>query len=55
MSSQCIALELSCQQSSVYIAAIYGSTFYLIRRQLWADLTHLQGCFHGPWLFFLGF
>ena len=21
------------------------------RRQLWADLTHLQGCFQGPWIF----
>jgi len=51
VSDQCIALELSCFQSTVYIAAIYASNYYLTRRQLWADLTHLQGCFQGPWLF----
>ena len=51
VSDQCIALHVSCHQSLVYIAAIYTSTFYLKRRQLCADLTHLQGSFHGPWLF----
>ena len=51
VSDQCIALQISCHQSRVYIAAIYASTLYLKRRQLWADLTHLQGRFHGPWLF----
>jgi hypothetical protein len=51
VSDQCIALEISCYQSSVYIAAIYASTYYVKRRQLWADLTHLQGCFQGPWLY----
>jgi hypothetical protein len=45
MSSQCIALEFSWQQSSVYIAAVYASTFYVSRRQLWAEFTRLQGCF----------
>ena len=25
------------------------------RRQLWADLTHLQGCFQGPWIFISDF
>ena len=51
VSDQCIALELSCFQSTVYIAAIYASNYYLKRRQLWADLTHHQGCFQGSWLF----
>ncbi|XP_039690616.1 uncharacterized protein [Medicago truncatula] len=51
VSDQCIALEISCYQSSVYIAAIYASTYYVKRRQLWADLTYLQGCFQGPWLY----
>jgi len=51
VSDQCIALEISSHQSTVYIAAVYASTYYLKRRALWADLTHLQGCFHGPWLF----
>ena len=51
MSSQCIALELTLQQSSVYIAAIYASNSHVSHRQLCADLTNLQGCFQGPWLF----
>jgi len=51
VSDQCIALEISCYQSTVYIAAVYASTYYLHRRQLWDDLTHLQGCFLGLWLF----
>jgi len=38
-SNQCIALEVTWQQSTVYIAAVYAST--LNRRQLWADLTHV--------------
>jgi hypothetical protein len=51
VSDQCIALEISCYQSTIYIAAVYASTYYLRRRQLWADLNHLQGCFQGLWLF----
>jgi hypothetical protein len=35
----------------VSIASIYASTYYLKRRQLWDDLTHLQGCFQGLWLY----
>jgi hypothetical protein len=34
VSDQCIALEVSCYQSTVYIAAIYASTYYVKRRQL---------------------
>ena len=51
VSDQCIALEISYYQSTVYIAAVYASTYYIGHRQLWADLTHLQGYFQGPWLF----
>jgi len=51
VSDQCIAMEISCFQSTVYIAIVYASTYYIGRQQLWADLTHLQGCFQGPWLF----
>jgi hypothetical protein len=50
VSDQCIALEISCHQSTVYIAAVYASIYYLKRRQLWDALTNLQGCFQGPWL-----
>lgn len=51
MSSQCIAMEVFYLQSSFYIAAIYASTLYLSRRDLWADLTYIQGRYQGPWLF----
>lgn len=43
VSDQCIALEISCFQCSVFIAAIYASNFYLV--------ILMQGCFVGPWLF----
>jgi len=51
VSAQCIALEIPWKQSSVYIVAVYASMSSLNRRQLWLELTHLQGCFQGPWLF----
>ncbi|XP_039686942.1 uncharacterized protein [Medicago truncatula] len=51
VSNQCIALEISCFNSTVYLAAIYAHNYYVKRRELWADLTNLQGCFQGPWLF----
>jgi len=52
VSAQCIPMEFSFQQSTtVCIVAVYASTYYMNRRKLWADLTHLQGCFQGPWLF----
>ncbi|XP_024630290.2 uncharacterized protein [Medicago truncatula] len=51
VSVQCIALEISCFNSTVYLAAIYAHNYYVKRRELWADLTNLQGCFQGPWLF----
>lgn len=51
VSDQCIALEISCFSSTVYLAAIYAHNYYVKRRELWADLTNLQGCFQGPWLF----
>jgi hypothetical protein len=31
MSSQCIALEFTCQQASVYVAEIYASNSYISR------------------------
>jgi len=51
VSSQCIALELTWQQAPIYIVEIYASNSHITRLQLWADLTNLQGCFQGPWLF----
>jgi hypothetical protein len=51
VSSQCIAFEYSYNNAKVYVAAVYAHTSYLIRRQLWADLTLLQSQYVGPWLF----
>jgi len=51
--SQCIILEVSCHQTTVYVAAVYASTSYSTRHQLWHDLTLMLGRYHGPW-FFLG-
>ncbi|XP_039682998.1 uncharacterized protein [Medicago truncatula] len=45
------ALEISCFNSTVYLAAIYAYNYYVKRRELWDDLTNLQGCFQGSWLF----
>lgn len=43
VSSQCIVLEVTCQQATIYVAAIYASTSYLARRLLWDDLTLVHG------------
>lgn len=50
-SSQCLVLEHVCNGSKTYIAGIYASTSYILRRQLWAYLTHLQHTLVAPWLF----
>ena len=52
VSDQCVALEIICHDKKVFVAAIYAHNLYIERRQLWADLKNLQGCFQGPWLFF---
>lgn len=51
VSDQCIALELAGYQSPIYIDVVYANNYYVKRHQLWADLTHMQGCFQGPWIF----
>jgi len=51
VSDQCIALEITSNQSTIYVTAVYASTSYLKCNQLWVDLTNLHGCFQGPWLF----
>jgi len=51
VSSQCIILELSLNNANVYVAAVYASTSYLTRRELWANLTLVIGRHPGPWLF----
>jgi hypothetical protein len=50
-SSQCLVLEHICNGTKVYIAGVYASTSYLLRRQLWADLTTPQNIYTAPWIF----
>jgi hypothetical protein len=49
--SQCIALSFYVGGVPNYIAAIYASTFYIKRRNLWQDLTTLLNNNNGPWMF----
>jgi hypothetical protein len=51
VSDQCLAFEISYNNSTVYVAAVYANNSYIIRRKLWADLTMLQEQYIGPWLF----
>lgn len=51
VSSQCLVLEYICKGTKLYIARIYASTSYLLRRHLWVDLTRLQNTFAAPWIF----
>lgn len=50
-SSQCLVLEHICRGTKVYIAGVYASTSYILRRQLWADLSSLQYTYRAPWIF----
>jgi hypothetical protein len=49
--SQCLVLEYICRDTRLYIAGIYASTSYLLRRNLLADLTRLQNSLIGLWVF----
>ena len=49
--AQCIAFRFEVAGVSLYIAAIYASTHYLTRRNLWLELTSLLNEHQGPWLF----
>jgi hypothetical protein len=50
-SSQCLVLEHVCNGIKTYIAGVYASTSYILRRRLWADLTLLQNNYVAPWIF----
>jgi hypothetical protein len=50
-SSQCLVLEHVCNGIKIYIAGVYASISYILRRQLWADLTLLQNNYVAPWIF----
>jgi len=50
-SEQCIVLMIVYNQKHVFVATIYASTSHIQRRKLWYDLTNLQECFRGPWIF----
>ena len=50
-SSQCLVLEHVCKGTRVYIVGVYASTSYILRRELWADLTLLQNNYFALWIF----
>jgi len=49
--SQCVAFTYIDAGTSIFIAVIYASTFYIIRRGLWSDLSSLLHDHLGPWMF----
>ena len=49
--AQCIAFTFIEEGTPNFIAAIYASTFYVNRRELWLDLSNLLNNHHGPWMF----
>jgi len=55
VSSQCLVLEHICRGIKVYIASVYANKSYILRRQLWADLTSLHNTYQAPWIFLGGF
>lgn len=50
--AQCIAFTYVDEGTPTFIAAIYASTLYINRRELWFDLSYLLNEHTGPWLFF---
>jgi ribonuclease HI len=49
LSEQHVALSLSFDHRTCYIAAVYANTSHVVRRQLWAELSLLFSNFVGPW------
>jgi len=48
---QCIAFSYMADGSLIYTAAIYASTLYKTRRELWLVLSNLINDYPGKWLF----
>jgi len=49
--NQCIAFSYLSEGTLIFTAAIYASTLYTIRRELWHALSTLLQDYHGPWMF----
>jgi hypothetical protein len=49
---QHVSFSVMDNNTDMCIAAVYGSTCYLKRRQLWLSLSNLQIQFPNPWCFF---
>lgn len=47
--TQQLSFSVPCEGQVVYISAVYASTAYLVRRQLWSNLLDLQTDFPDPW------
>jgi len=43
-------LEISFHNANIFVVAVYASTSYLTRRELWTDLTYVIDSHPGPWL-----
>lgn len=39
------------ENQQVFISAVYAATSYIVRRQLWNDLSNLQQAYPAPWCF----
>lgn len=51
VSHQQISLSLLCDNTPIYISAVYACTTHTQRRQLWLELANLQQSHVGPWCF----
>jgi ribonuclease HI len=49
--SQCVSFSIVDNSKTIAIAAVYASTNYLTRRQLWDSLNLLQSQYALPWCF----
>jgi len=52
ITDQFVAFNVIEHDKSFGIVAVYASTSYIKRRQLWNDLTNLQNSFNLPWCYF---
>lgn len=48
-SAQFCSFSVNMDGQDLFIAAIYASTSYLLRRSLWNELINLQNSHPGPW------
>lgn len=51
VSSQFVAFSVIWEDDTIYTAAIYASTSYIVRRKVLLNLAKLQEDYQGPWCF----